>query len=387
MKQRRETIGWDRPPSSKITEARYRDDARAQEHRDLQAKMRTVIPLRSDEGERAYLRPARARGLSFVYAAGVVALSLVPRAADAFVRSVSSAGNHLYWSSSCEAVSIYLNGFTEMTPDEVAKSIAAAAAAWGPGEVTCPTGTSDAGSGNPSFEIIPQFATGSAPVPANDGNNTVVFQTTMAGWESLPGNPPCEALAFATPWKQPDGQIVDVDIEVNAVPGCMPGPLANLDPGVAPPMNAQYRFDLQTLMTHEFGHFLGLAHTCIGTGQQGSDDGDGPPAGSTDSYGQPIPTCTQYPDAAEAVQAAAVMWYEIDFEDSAKRVLTLDDARGVCAIYPPARVAPTCTQNRPDDGCGCDASGRAPRSRVATGLAALALLAARRRRLVGRATD
>jgi hypothetical protein len=47
------------------------------------------------------------------------------------------------------------------------------------------------------------------------------------------------------------------------------------------------------------------------------------------------------------------MWYEIGPEDISKRVLTTDDAQGVCAIYPPARVAPVCAHNSPDDGCGC----------------------------------
>ena len=135
---------------------------------------------------------------------------------------------------------IYLNGFTAMTPDEVAKSIGAAAAAWG--AVTCPTGTGDAGSGQPSFQIIPQFATGgSPPIPAHDGNNTIVFQTTTTGWDNLPGNPPSDALAYASPWKQGSGGILDVDIEINAVPEYMPYPLANLDPGVSPPKNGQMR--------------------------------------------------------------------------------------------------------------------------------------------------
>ena len=324
----------------------------------------------------------RPRPRSLVCAAVLVALLLVPRGARAFVHGVSMAGYPLSWSSSCETVNIYLNGFTEMTPDEVAKSIGAAAAAWGPGEVTCPTGTGDTGSGQPSFQIIPQFATGgSPPIPAHDGNNTIVFQTTTTGWDNLPGNPPSDALAYASPWKQPSGDILDVDIEINAVPEYMPYPLANLDPGVSPPKNGQMRIDLQTLMTHEFGHFLGLAHTCLGEGDgtQGSDDGDEPTNGG-DDQGKPIPTCSSYPDAADTVQAAAIMWYQIDPEDISKRVLTSDDARGLCAIYPPARVAPVCAQNSPDDGCGCAVvSGVGGSPLLAGALSALAWARRRRR--------
>ena len=273
-------------------------------------------------------------------------------------------------------MNIYLNGFTQMTPDEVAKSIGAAAAAWGPDQVTCPTGTGDAGSGHPSFQIIPQFATGgSVPEPAPDGNNTIVFQTDPDSMEFPPG-----ALAYTKVWWQPNGNIVDADIQINAIPGgpeAMPNLLANLDPGSPPEQHAQARIDLQTLMTHEFGHFLGLAHTCWSTDD---DNGDQPPDGSKDDRGQLIPTCMQYPDSSEAVQATAVMWYEVASESTAKRVLTTDDARGVCGIYPSARSAPTCAQNAPDDGCGCAASGEGSGSALAAALVGLALVAARRRR-------
>jgi MYXO-CTERM domain-containing protein len=75
------------------------------------------------------------------------------------------------------------------------------------------------------------------------------------------------------------------------------------------------------------------------------------------------------------------MWYEIDPGVITKRVLTPDDARGVCAIYSPAAPSiPACAQNSPDDGCGCDTSGQGRGSLVAPGLVALALLVARRRR-------
>lgn len=302
----------------------------------------------------------------FLVTVGVlIATALSAGIAQAYVRSVSEAQNPLQWSSSCETVTIYLNGFTAMTPDEVAKSIGAAAAAWGPDSVTCPAATGDGGNGHPYFEILPQLATGgSVPAVVNDGKNSIIFETT--NWDG-----PYGALAYTRVWKDPSGHIVDADIAINAVPG-IGFEWANLDPGATtgghlPPV------DLQTVMTHEFGHFLGLAHTCATSGT-GADENDAPMSG-TDYLGQPIPTCID----TGVPQFAAVMWAYIDDGSSAKRVLSTDDARGVCAIYPPSAQDPhACTQNLPDDGCGCASVG-APMNRPAAALAALALLARRRR--------
>ena len=36
------------------------------------------------------------------------------------------------------------------------------------------------------------------------------------------------------------------------------------------------------------------------------------------------------------------MWYKVEPGATNKRVITADDARGVCAIYPPSAAAPTC---------------------------------------------
>jgi MYXO-CTERM domain-containing protein len=303
---------------------------------------------------------------ALVLAGVLIAASLSARTAQAYVRSASGAGYPLYWSSSCETVTIYLNGFSAMTPDEVAKSIAGAAAAWGPDSVTCPV---DVGGGHPFFEILPQMATGgSVPGVGNDGKNSIIFQT--ANWPETP-----EALAFTSVSKEPNGHIVDVDIEINAATADILW--ANLDPGAPPPQNAQLRFDLQTVMTHEFGHFLGLAHTCSGGDSGDSSD----PAASSDGGAQSIPTCTPYPDPSIATEADAVMWYRIDDESIAKRVLTADDARGVCAIYPSASDPHSCTQNLPDDGCGCATAAGASTNRLAAVvLVALALATRRRRR-------
>jgi MYXO-CTERM domain-containing protein len=303
---------------------------------------------------------------------GILIASLSTRLAQAYVRSVVSPQNlnQLYWSSSCETVTIYLNGFSAMTPDEVAKSIGAAATAWGPDNVACPADVGDGGNGHPSFEILPQLSTG-GPVPSlvddtgkalRDGNNSIVFET--ANYDG-----PYGSLAYAQVSKEPDGRIVEADIAINALPGAG-FEWVNLDPGTSPGGHLT-QYDLQTVMTHEFGHLLGLAHTCV-VGS-GGDDGNDVPVGTKDDMGQTIPSC----DDNGVPQYTAVMWAKIE---GSKRTLSIDDARGVCTIYPEARNPPVCTQNLPDDGCGCATAAGPTNQLPAIALAGLALIARRRRR-------
>jgi len=303
---------------------------------------------------------------------------LFARPAQAYVRALQSeTGPPFYWPTSCAAVTIYLNGFSTMTSDEVAKSIAAAAHAWSPSEVTCPGPDGDGGTGHPYFEIVPSMSTG-GPVPevAYDGKNSIIFETQ---WKEN-----AEAIAFTSHFSLPDGEIVDTDMEINASPES--GIWANLDTGTPPPTNGQNRIDLQTAITHEFGHFIGLAHTCFDTGVD-------LPSSTTDDQGQPVPACPADlnfncpvdPVANRDVpQAQSVMWFSVCHESITKRVLSPDDVRAICDIYPAAQDPHACTLNLPDDGCGC-ATGGAPPIRAATlSLLALGVAVAharRRRRL------
>ena len=243
------------------------------------------------------------------------------------------------WSRSagtCIPVTIYLNGFDAMTPDEVAKSVAAAAHAWSPSSVTCPGALEPT---HPFLEIVPSLAPLDAAKPEakSDARNVVVFETS----EPLDDG----VIALTTLANKLDGRILDADVQINAVEF----EFRNLDPGSNVNVSA---VDLQAAITHEFGHFLGLGHTCFEPG--GSDLL--PPI---NHLGDEVPFCNGAPADVEST----VMFAIVQQEDIRKRTLTADDVDGVCAIYPAAADPHRCVLDLPDDGCGCQtggAGGRAP---------------------------
>lgn len=314
----------------------------------------------------------RAR-IATAFVAATVMLALFARPASAYVHALNDSGAPFYWptNSSCAAVTIYLNGFTMMTSDEVAKAIAAAAHAWSPSQVTCPGPNGDAGTTHPYFEIVPSMSTG-GPVPevGNDGKNSIIFQTT--DW---PPELATEVIAFTSHFSTRSGEIVDTDMEINATLGSS---WANLDPGSTATGHGQDPIDLQAAITHEFGHFLGLAHTCFNVGV------DQLPVSATDDQGQPVPDCPTPPSTpGDVPQAQSVMWFFVEhgLASIPKRVLSPDDVRAVCDLYPAARDPHLCALNLPDDGCGCATGGHEPAGAALSLLAlGIAVAHARRRR-------
>jgi uncharacterized protein (TIGR03382 family) len=165
-------------------------------------------------------------------------------------------------------------------------------------------------------------------------------------------------VALTSVLYDPDtGRIVNADIEVNGWDGL--GLSTSVLPGAAGPPHGWYftcdkqngwpqcatygqtgcfYIDLQNTLTHEAGHFIGLAHPCE------LSLGNCTPA---------MQATTMYPATTPG--------------DVQKRTLSPDDVAGVCAIYPSS-----------GGGCGCGSGG-------ATGAIAalLAVLALRPRRRVG----
>jgi MYXO-CTERM domain-containing protein len=138
--------------------------------------------------------------------------------------------------------------------------------------------------------------------------------------------------------------------------------------------NTNVQIDLQSILTHEAGHFLGLAHSLVND-------------------------ATMYPSYNKG---------DVSFRD-----LSQDDQQGVCAIYPADRpglpacdptaaskgslgYSPLCggdavaypADDSSSGGCHCSVAGRGDPGAWASGvgtLAALGVAGGRRRRRPGRA--
>ena len=134
------------------------------------------------------------------------------------------------------------------------------------------------------------------------------------------------------------GELVDADVEVNAAsatptivdsPTCAPGAIST---------NCVAN-DVQNAMTHEFGHFLGLAHS-------------------------PDPASTMY--ASEPLG------------ETAKRVLDSGSKQFVCDVYPSGQASKDCSSSSTpsSSSSGCSSAGPIP---FAPGVLLVLLALARRR--------
>lgn len=106
-------------------------------------------------------------------------------------------------------------------------------------------------------------------------------------------------------------------------------------------------YDLQNTVTHEFGHFLGLEHTCFVPGTVAPDlsaDGKMRPK---DDQGNDVPDCKTAPQVIKDT----VMFYNSDPLETKKRVLAADDARAVCEIYAPAIAHVECALDSANPSC------------------------------------
>ena len=277
------------------------------------------------------------------FVAAVVTMT-VAADAEAFCRSTTCSGEcerdverckiegmPLYWPGLCVSFSLNAQGSAFVDFADFERIAAASAAAWS--DVPCDGG----GAATISFVRTDDVQSHVAEYDQNGPNaNIIMFQDTKWKYTGIDNT-----LAKTTVTYDTDtGEILDADIELNHA-------YNEFTTG-----DEDVNYDLQSILTHEMGHFIGLDHT----------------------------------EDLSATMNAGYSPGSIDL-----RAIDYDDELAACAAYPPEREV-VCRpepnggflgdfEEEPDDGCTTGAIAPASKREGALwlGVAALAALATRRR--------
>lgn len=252
--------------------------------------------------------------------------------ARAYVRTRTEAGVAMKWDHRLIPLQIFTGSPTyALDADLITRAGVAAAEPWSHDTLACSALTL-AVTANPAVE----------DVVAPDRKNRVIFRrntwcrnTTDTRYMKCYER---SALAITSVWAETTtGRIIDADVEVNAVNYTWADLVEH--PELFNENNMQ---DLQNALTHEFGHVIGLDHTCA--------------TDNPDDQGHAVPqSCATASDEIKETTMAAI----VQPGDTARRTLADDDKRGACEIYPPGANLPL---NEPKDDSGGCAYGGAPRS-------------------------
>jgi hypothetical protein len=217
----------------------------------------------------------------------------------------------VWWRNACVGYDIQQDASSQVPHDTASTMIAQAFAKWT--SLECPDTTASgadaavAGSSRVSIDVrdLGPVECGLVQYNSDHGNqHVIVFHDDV--W---PHNDSSNTLGLTTVTYDPDtGEIYDADMEINAT-----APLSIGDPVMTG------AFDFDSIITHECGHFLGMAHT--------GDD-------------------------------RATMYASYTQGSTYKRILTSDDVSGLCSIYLPGgtrAVDPSATPDGsgavPEDAC------------------------------------
>jgi hypothetical protein len=223
------------------------------------------------------------------------------------VNGCSTTGLPLYWPEQCLSFGVQENGSPRrhITWQKADSIIRVAFQQW--------FGATCDGGHHPSFEMFDLDEAGGPivcdkPEFNRSAPNANVWLFRDDNWPYQGQN---STLALTTiTFEVPTGKILDADVEINSYKNDL-----TTDGSGGP--------DLQSIVTHEAGHFLGLAHSIVST---------------------------------------ATMNAAYQPGDTSFRSLDPDDIKGICAVYPPGRDAPACTQPTPRHGfsryCGDEGSAQ-----------------------------
>lgn len=238
-------------------------------------------------------------------------LIFLPREARAFCRSTTNlsftpteeqpcdtAGKPLFWPGRCVEVRVHRTASKQVDLATARSVTAGAFAKWA--NVTC---DSCGAAGKPSIVVTEAGPTDCEFGYLRDGANTNVVIFRDNDWQHEPGMLALTTVSF----RKDSGEIVDADIEINSDPYQQ-----KISTGPA----AADAYDLDSILTHEGGHLLGLAHSPI---------------------------------------ADATMRPRYDQGDLSLRDLATDDVCGICAAAPPGRDVPC----NPSSSASCAETGDA----------------------------
>ena len=239
-----------------------------------------------------------------VAVAATLAIFLAASPARAFCRTTTTedfvpsaakpcddGGKPIQWPSKCVGYSVQKDASVQVDLATARRVIRQAFDTWSTAAdcATCP----GMGAGAPSITLVEQGTVACNKAEYNqDSGNTNVITFVDGTWPHPVGD---VTLALTTvTFSVGSGEIFDADIEVNSNPAV--NKLTVDDP------TGKALYDLPSILQHETGHFLGLAHT--------------------------QPTNTD-----------ATMGARYKMGDSYMRTLAVDDVCGICTVYPTGRSA------------------------------------------------
>jgi hypothetical protein len=210
-----------------------------------------------------------------------------------------------------------------------------------------------------------------------DYRNRLIFRQDKWCSDPLPKDGSCydrSALAITSVFQiKSTGEIVDADLEINAATYTWGDFVGH------PEQFELNTHDFQGAVTHEFGHVIGLDHTCYTPGTRA----DGTPIPRpVDNNGNLVPDCTadNPPLITQATMYVSVATPSAEVE---LRSLSPDDAQAACEIYP---VTPDFVCLPPSGayevagGGGCSYPAGARRDSIACVLVLLVMATVVRRR-------